>query len=25
MSLSEPNFARAHDLWEDPAREQEPP
>ncbi len=25
VSLSEPNFARAHDLWEDPAREQEPP
>ncbi|WSL64188.1 DUF2199 domain-containing protein [Kitasatospora herbaricolor] len=24
-SLSEPNFARTHDLWEDPAREQEPP
>ncbi|SDT82235.1 hypothetical protein SAMN05216371_7043 [Streptomyces sp. TLI_053] len=25
VSLSEPNFARAHDLWEDLAREQEPP
>ncbi|MFF3598398.1 DUF2199 domain-containing protein [Kitasatospora indigofera] len=25
VSLSEPNFARTHDLWEDPAREQEPP
>ncbi|MFF7588407.1 DUF2199 domain-containing protein [Kitasatospora purpeofusca] len=25
VSLGEPNFARAHDLWEDPAREQEPP
>ncbi|GGV14533.1 hypothetical protein GCM10010495_30590 [Kitasatospora herbaricolor] len=24
-SLSEPNFARTHDLWMDPAREQEPP
>ncbi|MFD9062496.1 DUF2199 domain-containing protein [Kitasatospora purpeofusca] len=24
-SLSEPNFARTHDLWEDPAQEQEPP
>ncbi|WP_327682395.1 DUF2199 domain-containing protein [Kitasatospora sp. NBC_00458] len=25
VSLSEANFARTHDLWEDPAREQEPP
>ncbi|MFE7564317.1 DUF2199 domain-containing protein [Kitasatospora sp. NPDC057500] len=25
VSLSEASFARAHDLWEDPAREQEPP
>ncbi|WP_344345638.1 DUF2199 domain-containing protein [Kitasatospora putterlickiae] len=25
VSLSEANFARVHDLWEDPAREQEPP
>ncbi|MER5352927.1 DUF2199 domain-containing protein [Kitasatospora sp. NPDC002551] len=25
VSLSEANFARMHDLWEDPAREQEPP
>ncbi|GAA1180075.1 hypothetical protein F4556_006312 [Kitasatospora gansuensis] len=24
VSLSEPNFARMHDLWEDPEREQEP-
>ncbi len=25
VSLSEPNFARMHELWEEPAREQEPP
>ncbi|MEU4359945.1 DUF2199 domain-containing protein [Streptomyces virginiae] len=25
VSLSEANFARTHDLWDDPAREQEPP
>ncbi|MFE7189294.1 DUF2199 domain-containing protein [Kitasatospora sp. NPDC057541] len=25
VSLSETNFARMHELWEDPAREQEPP
>ncbi|MFI0986366.1 DUF2199 domain-containing protein [Streptomyces exfoliatus] len=25
VSLSEENFARTHDLWDDPAREQEPP
>ncbi|MFD5438033.1 DUF2199 domain-containing protein [Kitasatospora sp. NPDC127067] len=25
VSLSEQNFARTHDLWDDPVREQEPP